>query len=281
MVRSLRLAGPRASRRQLSTIPDMTSFILVTLISATLASAVEMVEAVTIVLAVGVTRQWRSTLLGVGSALLALAILVGVFGTAVVLFVPLSALRLVVGSLLLIYGLQWLTKAILRAGGAKAKHDETALYGQEIAALRAEPPVPAHGIDWISFTVAFKGVLHEGLEVAFIVVTIGTTANALASAAHGALIAGVAVLIVAIVVRRPLAMVPENALKFVVGLMLVTFGTFWAGEGLGVRWPVGDLTLVIILGGYLALGLLGAYGVRRRLLDRRARARSAPAAQIS
>ena len=273
MVRSLRLAGPRASRRQLSTIPDMTSFILVTLISATLASAVEMVEAVTIVLAVGVTRQWRSTLLGVGSALLALAILVGVFGTAVVLFVPLSALRLVVGSLLLIYGLQWLTKAILRAGGAKAKHDETALYGQEIAALRAEPPVPAHGIDWISFTVAFKGVLLEGLEVAFIVVTFGTSANALASAALGALIAGVAVLIVAIVVRRPLAMVPENALKFVVGLMLVTFGTFWAGEGLGVRWPVGDLTLVIILGGYLALGLLGAYGVRRRLLDRRARAR--------
>ena len=240
-----------------------------------------MVEAVTIVLAVGVTRQWRSTLLGVGSALLALAILGGVFGTAVVLFVPLSALRLVVGSLLLIYGLQWLTKAILRAGGAKAKHDETALYGQEIAALRAEPPVPAHGIDWISFTVAFKGVLLEGLEVAFIVVTFGTSANALASAALGALIAGVAVLIVAIVVRRPLAMVPENALKFVVGLMLVTFGTFWAGEGLGVRWPVGDLTLVIILGGYLALGLLGAYGVRRRLLDRRARARSAPAAQIS
>jgi len=181
----------------------------------------------------------------------------------------------VIGGLLLIYGLQWLTKAILRAGGAKAKHDETSLYGEEIAALRAEPPVPATGIDWISFTVAFKGVLLEGLEVAFIVITFGASADALASAALGAAVAAVAVLAIAVVVRRPLAMVPENTLKFVVGLMLVTFGTFWAGEGLGVDWPAGDLTIIVILAAYLALGLLATYVVRLRLVARRARSSAA------
>ena len=255
----------------------MTSVLLVTVVSTFLASVVEMVEAVTIVLAVGMTRQWRSTLLGVGAALLALAILVGVFGTAIVLFLPLNVLRVAIGGLLLIYGLQWLTKAILRAGGAKAKHDESAIYGEEIASLRAEPPVPATGIDWISFTVAFKGVLLEGLEVAFIVITFGASAGALASAALGATIAAVAVLAVAVVVRRPLAMVPENGLKFAVGVMLVTFGTFWAGEGLGVEWPAGDLTLIVLLAGYVALGLAGSWLVHQRIVTRRAR--RAPAIQ--
>lgn len=257
----------------------MTSFVLVTVVSAFLASAVEMVEAVTIVLAVGITRQWRSTLLGVGAALLTLALLTGVFGTAIVLFVPLGALRLVIGSLLLIYGLQWLTKAILRAGGAKAKHDEEAVYGAEVAALRAEPPVAPHGTDWTSFTVAFKGVLLEGLEVAFIVITFGSSAHALGSAALGALIAAVAVLLAAVVIRRPLAMVPENALKFGVGLMLVTFGTFWAGEGLGVDWPAGDLALVLLLGGFLGLALVASAAVRRRLVRRAAARLPSPAVQ--
>jgi uncharacterized membrane protein len=249
----------------------VTSAVLITVISTFVASAVEMVEAVTIVLAVGVTRQWRSALLGVAAALVGLAVLIGVFGTAIVLFVPLSALRLLIGGLLLIYGLQWLTKAILRAGGAKAKHDETAIYGEEIAALRAEPPVPAVGIDWISFTVAFKGVLLEGLEVAFIVITFGASANALPAAALGAAIAAFAVLLVAVVVRRPLAMVPENGLKFAVGVMLVTFGTFWSGEGLGIDWPAGDLTIALILVGYVGLGVLGTWLVHARLLARRAR----------
>src|SRR5215831_8341471 len=135
----------------------MSSAELATLLSTFLASAVEVVEAVTIVLAVGVTRQWRSTLIGAGSGLAVLAALIAVFGTAIVLFVPIDLLRVVIGGLLLIYGLQWLTKAILRAGGAKALHDENQIYGREIVALREEPPVPPTGMDWVSFTVAFKG----------------------------------------------------------------------------------------------------------------------------
>src|ERR1019366_6395814 len=143
--------------------------LIVAALPALLASVVEFVEALTIVLAVGVTRQWLSTLVGVGAALVALSVIVGVFGSAIVLLVPISALRVVVGGFLVIYGLQWLGKAILRAAGAKAKHDEALIYEREIAAMQAEAPVPTSGMDWISFTVAFKGVLLEGMEVAFIV----------------------------------------------------------------------------------------------------------------
>lgn len=248
----------------------MSSIALATLLATFLASAVEFVEAVTIVLAVGVTRQWRSTLWGVASGLAVLTLVIGIFGSAIVLFVPLSLLRIVIGSLLLIYGLQWLTKAILRAGGAKAQHDETAIFGAEIAALRAEPPVPATGMDWISFTVAFKGVVLEGLEVAFIVVTFGASAGLLAPAAAGAALAAALVLVVAVIVRGPLAMVPENWLKFGVGLMLVTFGTFWAGEGVGVEWPGGDAAIAGLLLGYLALAGTAVWLVRNRLRVRRA-----------
>ena len=247
----------------------MSSVVLVTVLASFLASAVEFVEAVTIVLAVGVTRQWRSALLGVAAALAALAILVAVFGTAIVLFVPIGVLRLVIGGFLLIYGLQWLTKAILRAGGAKAKHDETAIYATEVAILRAEPPVPAEGMDWVGFTVAAKGVLLEGLEVVFIVVTFGASAGMLGPAAIGAAAAGLLVLAIAAVVHRPLAAVPENGLKFTVGLMLVAFGTFWAGEGIGIEWPAGDAVIVLLLVGYLVLSLLGLYAVRERLRGRR------------
>lgn len=210
--------------------------VLVAALPAFLASIVEFVEALTIVLAVGVTRQWRSTLIGVVAAVVVLSLIVGVFGTAIVVFVPIAVLRLVVGGFLVIYGLQWLVKAILRAAGAKSKHDEAAIYQREIAAMREEPPVPASGMDWISFTVAFKGVLLEGLEVAFIVVTFGASAGHLGAAVLGATVAGVLVLIVGVAVHRPLANVPENGLKFAVGLMLTTFGTFWAGEGIGVDW---------------------------------------------
>ncbi len=247
----------------------MTSAAYVTLVAAFLASAVEFVEAVTIVLAVGVTRQWRSTLLGAGAAVAVLAGLVAVFGSAIALFVPIDLLRLVVGGFLLIYGLQWLTKAILRAGGAKAKHDEAAIYEREIAALRAEPPVPATGMDWISFTVAAKGVMLEGLEVAFIVVTFGASAGMLGPATLGAAIAAAAVLLAAAIVHRPLAAVPENGLKFAVGLMLVSFGTFCAGEGVGIDWPGADAAILALLAGYLALALAGAWLVRERLTARR------------
>jgi len=243
----------------------LSSIALATLASTFVASAVEFVEAVTIVLAVGVTRQWRSTLIGAGGAVVALAILVGVFGSAIVLLVPIDALRLVVGGFLIIYGLQWLTKAILRAGGARAKHDEAAIYARELEVLRAEPPVPAVGMDWVSFTVAFKGVLLEGLEVAFIVVTFGASAGMLAPAAAGAGAAAVIVLAIAALVHRPLAMVPENGLKFAVGLMLVSFGTFWAGEGVGIGWPGEDIAILVLLAGYMGLSLLGVAAVRARL----------------
>lgn len=255
----------------------MSSVALVTVLSAFLASAVEFVEAVTIVLAVGVTRSWRSALLGTGAAVLALAALVLVFGAAIAVLVPIRLLRLVVGGFLVIYGLQWLTKAVLRAGGAKAKHDEAAIYEREVAAMRDEPPVPADGVDWISFTVAFKGVLLEGLEVAFIVVTFGASAGMLGPAILGAAAAGALVLGVAAVVHRPLSRVPENALKFAVGVMLVGFGTFWAGEGVGIEWPGSDAAILALLAGYLLLALAGVRLVGGRVgARRRAAGRGAP-----
>ncbi|MBF6606266.1 MAG: COG4280 domain-containing protein [Candidatus Limnocylindrales bacterium] len=238
---------------------------------AFLASIVEFVEALTIVLAVGVTRQWRSTLIGVVAAVLVLSVLVGVFGTAIVLFVPIAVLRLVIGGFLVIYGLQWLVKAVLRAAGAKAKHDEAAIYQAEIAAMRDEAPVPASGMDWISFTVAFKGVLLEGLEVAFIVVTFGASAGQLGPAALGATVAGVLVLVVGAAVHRPLANVPENGLKFSVGLMLTTFGTFWAGEGIGIVWTWSDATLLALFAIYLVASLAAVWYVRNRILPARIR----------
>ncbi len=240
--------------------------VLVAALPAFLASIVEFVEALTIVLAVGVTRQWRSTLIGVVAAVVVLSLIVGVFGTAIVVFVPIAVLRLVVGGFLVIYGLQWLVKAILRAAGAKSKHDEAAIYQREIAAMREEPPVPASGMDWISFTVAFKGVLLEGLEVAFIVVTFGASAGHLGAAVLGATVAGVLVLIVGVAVHRPLANVPENGLKFAVGLMLTTFGTFWAGEGIGVDWVWSDATLFVLFAIFLITSLAMVWYVQNRIL---------------
>jgi len=240
----------------------VNSIAVVTILSAFLASTVEFVEAVTIVLAVGVTRQWRSALIGVGAAVVTLALLIAIFGSALALFVPIGVLRLVVGGFLVIYGLGWLTKAVLRAGGAKAKHDEAAIFAAEVAGLGAEPPVPTEGIDWISFTVAFKGVLLEGLEVVFIVVTFGASANLLGPAVLGAILAGLLVVAIAVVVHRPLERVPENAMKFVVGVMLTGFGTFWSGEGIGIEWPGDDLAILLLLAGYLLLALAGVWAVR-------------------
>ena len=240
----------------------MSSITFVTIVSSFLASSVEFVEAVTIVLAVGVTRQWRSALIGVAAAVATLAALIAIFGSALVLFVPIGTLRLIVGAFLLIYGLQWITKAVLRAGGSKAKHDEAAIFAAEVAGLDQEPPVPASGMDWISFTVAFKGVLLEGLEVAFIVVTFGASANLLGPAVLGATLAGLLVVAIAVVVHGPLARVPENAMKFVVGVMLTGFGTFWSGEGVGIDWPGEDLAILALLAGYLGLALAGVWVVR-------------------
>ena len=234
-------------------------------LSAFLASAVEMVEALTIVLAVGVTRGWRSGLIGVGAALLALTVLVGLLGPSISR-VPIDTLRVIVGALLLVFGLQWLRKAILRASGYKALHDEAVAYAEQREEASGAGRDVRAGLDWYSFTVTFKGVFLEGLEVAFIVITFGTARThgvALAAAAAGAAL--LVVVVAGVVLHAPLSRVPENALKFTVGLLLTTFGTFWAAEGAGASWPGGDAALLAILA-FLTLASLGAV---RALRDRR------------
>jgi uncharacterized membrane protein len=228
--------------------------------AAFLACTVEMVEALTIVLAVGVTRGWRSALYGAGVAILALAIVVALLGPAIA-HLPISALRLVVGALLLIFGLQWLRKAILRASGIKALHDEDAIYAREVAELRAAEGPQAH--DWYAFTVAFKGVFLEGLEVAFIVVTFGGSEHDVGLASLAAFAALVVVLIAGLIVHEPLSRVPENTLKFGVGVMLTSFGMFWAGEGAGVEWPGKDAALVGMVLFVLAVAFTLVAVVRR------------------
>jgi len=237
-----------------------------------LASAVEMVEALTIVLAVGVTRGWRSALEGVALALVVLGALVLVVGPPLVRYVPLSTLRLVVGGLLLVFGLQWLRKAVLRAAGLKAKHDDDAIYAREVAALStgegagggdggAAGRVGRPGRDATAFTVAFKGVFLEGLEVVVVVLTLGSTSHRLGLAAAAAAAAVLVVGAVGLVVARQLSAVPENAMKMGVGLMLVSFGTFWAGEGVGVHWPGSDLAVPVLVAVYgaLAWGLTASF----------------------
>lgn len=215
-------------------------------VSSFLASAVEGVEALTIVLAAGVTRGWRSALIGVGVALAVLAIVAAILGPALTL-IPIDALRLVVGALLLVFGLQWLRKAILRASGYKGLHDEAAIYERQVSAARTQGKEVRAGLDWYAFTLSFKGVLLEGLEVIFIVVTFGATAHQVPLAALGAAAAVVLVVALGLVVHEPLTQVPENLLKFVVGLLLTSFGTFWSAEGAGVSWPGRDLAIIGIL----------------------------------
>jgi uncharacterized membrane protein len=224
-------------------------------LTAFLASAVEMVEALTIILAVGLTRGWRVALIGTAAALAALTVVVVVLGPSLVAYVPLRALQVVVGTLLLIFGLQWLRKAILRASGRKALHDEDLIFKRELDALSKNAAAP--GFDWNGFVVAFKGVFLEGLEVAFIVLTFGANAGRFGPSVAGAFLAFLLVAIVGVVVHRPLSRVPENALKFSVGLALITFGTFWGGEGVGIDWTLGDAMLPILLGIYaVAAGLI-------------------------
>jgi len=221
-----------------------------------------MVEALTIVLASGVARGWRSSLIGVGAATVVLAAAVAALGPALTV-VPISVLRLVVGALLLVFGLQWLRKAILRASGFKALHDEDAIFTQELAEAGGAAREERAGVDWYGFTLSFKGVLLEGLEVAFIVLTFGSTQGSIPLAALGA---GAAVLLIAIVgvaVRAPLARVPENTMKFAVGIMLTTFGIFWAAEGAGANWPGSDASLLAVLAFVIASSAL-LVGLLRR-----------------
>jgi uncharacterized membrane protein len=231
-------------------------------LTAFLASAVEMVEALTIVLAVGVTRGWRSTLLGVAAALIALAALVGALGPSIE-SIPINDLRLVVGGLLLVFGLGWLRKAILRSSGYKDLHDEDAIYEREREEAQRAGRDERGGVDWYSFTLSFKGVFLEGLEVAFIVITFGASrSGGVGLAAAAAAAALVVVVIAGVVVHAPLSRVPENTLKFGVGLLLTTFGTFWAAEGAGASWPGDDAALPAVLAFY-SLVSVGAVRVLR------------------
>jgi uncharacterized membrane protein len=235
--------------------------------AAFLACTVEMVEALTIVLAVGVTRGWRSASRGVAAALAALAVIVAVLGPALA-HIPIDSLRVVIGALLLIFGLQWLRKAILRASGLKALHDEEAIYQAEVAQLEAAGKPAAH--DWYAFTVAFKGVFLEGLEVAFIVVTFGGAQHNVAVAALGAVAALIVVLVAGIFVHGPLTRVPENTLKFGVGVMLTSFGIFWSGEGAGVDWPGADAALLALIGFVIVVSFVLVALLRRAQLERNA-----------
>jgi uncharacterized membrane protein len=211
------------------------------------ACAVEAIEALTIVLAAGLTRQWRSTFQGMAAALVALAVITAAVGPAIN-ELPLTALRVVVGALLAVFGLQWLRKAVLRATGYKALHDEASAYLREVTAAQEAKKETRYGVsDWYSFTLAFKGVLLEGLEVVFIVVTFGDNQKNYGAAVIGAAAAIVLVTIVGIAVRAPLTKVPENWMKLAVGVMLTSFGTFWGAEGAGVRWPGNDAALLVVI----------------------------------
>ena len=234
----------------------MTGALWAIFIAAFLASTVEFVEAFTIVLVVGVTVNWRSAFVGTGLAAAALAVIVAIFGTALVVFVPLGVLRIAVGLLLVLFGLKWLKKAILRYAGLKATHDEEAIYEEHLAEMRARGEVPEARIDPFGVVTSFKSVLLEGLEVAFIVITFGAQVKdngGIGVAVLGAVAACLLVVGLGAVVRAPLQRVPENSLKYVVGVMLTSFGTFWGGEGLGISWWHEDLFLVVLVAFYFAV----------------------------
>jgi uncharacterized membrane protein len=228
-----------------------------------LACAVEAVEATTIVLAAGTARDWRSALVGVGAGIGVLAVIVGVLGPAVSAL-PLGGLRLVVGAILLIFGLQWLRKAILRASGYKALHDEEKIFRTQLAAAHDAPVGGRFGVsDWYAFTLSFKGVVLEGLEVVFIALTFGSNQHDIPLAAIAAIAAIVVVGVAGVAVRAPLARVPENTMKFVVGVMLTGFGAFWGAEGAGADWPGSDAALLALIP-VIAVVSLGLVALLRR-----------------
>lgn len=242
-------------------------------IAVFLAAAVEFIEAFTIVLAIGVSRGWRAAVAGTVTALTVLAVATAAVGPALARWVPETALQLVVGVLLLVFGAQWLRKAVLRAAGLKARHDEDATFRAERAAAEAAVSRRRFGVDGFGFVVAFKGVLLEGLEVVVIVVLLGASAGQLGLAAAAAGLALVAVLALGVITYRPLSRIPENTLAFGVGLLLITFGTFWAVEGLGIfapsgtlNWPGGDLSLLALLVAWTAAALTCVQVLRTRLV---------------
>jgi uncharacterized membrane protein len=230
--------------------------------AAFLGSAVESTEALTIVLAVGLTRGWRSPLYGTVLALVSLAVLVVVFGQLIVQRVPDSVLKLIIGTLLLLFGLRWLHKAVLRSAGVVAMHDEERAYEQTVSEMRSALTRQ----DWVGFVIAFKGVFLEGLEVVFIVVAVGGTSRYFPWAVAGGLLAMVVVAGAGVVVRKPLARVPENTLKYAVGIVLTSLGTFWAAEGMGASWPLDFVSILFLAAAYFAASRLAIELIRRPAL---------------
>ena len=228
-----------------------------------LASFVEVVEAFTIVLAVGTVRGWRPALRGTGAGLAVLAALVLVLGPMFSL-IPLKLLQTVVGVLLLLFGMRWLRKAILRSAGVMALHDEEMAYAKQAAQLRDDAVARASRADFLAMATAFKAVVLEGIEVVFIVLAVGAGRGLVAAASLGALAACAAVMLIGAIVHKPLARVPENTLKFVVGVMLSAFGTFWVLEGLGGSWPGADFALLGLAAGYGLVGLIASRIIRNR-----------------
>ena len=233
--------------------------------TAFLASSVEAVEAATVVLAAGLVRGWRSSLSGATAALAALAVIVAVFGRAIAA-IPIATLQVVVGALLLLFGIRWLRKAMLRSAGVIDLRDEDALFAQEQQALGASGGVAGNRWDTIAALTSFKAVLLEGVEVIVIVIGIGAAGNMLVPATIGALGACVAVAIAAAMLNRPLSRVPENSLKFAVGVMVSAFGLFWFGEGIAVHWPYGDATILALVAVLLAAASVGVGAARRASL---------------
>jgi len=231
-----------------------TSSTLVLILAVFAASLVEMVEALTIVVAAGISRGWRSALEGAAAAALLLGVLVVAVGVPLIRYIPIDALRVVVGALLLVLGLNWLRKAILRTSGFKKMHDEDEIYAETVAELSVEDGTPSrNGYDGVGFAVAFKGVFLEGTEVVLIVISLGAAQHRLGLAA---LAAGAAIVLVAVVgalVARQLSEVPENTIKAAVGVMLTSFGVFWSGEGAGVHWPGGDLAIPVLVAFFTAV----------------------------
>ena len=240
----------------------MTSADWVLVLAVFGACAVEMVEALTIVLAAGTSRDWRSALEGAGVAVAILGLLVVTVGVPLVRYVPIDALRVVVGALLCSLGLSWLRKAWLRASGHKALHDEDAIFAETVAELATEGPVRRHR-DAIGFAVAFKGVFLEGTEVVLIVISLGASQGRLGLAAAAAAAAVVVVVVAGAVVARQLSSVPENTIKLAVGVMLSSFGVFWIGEGAGVRWPGSDAFLIALVAVFSALSAAAIPWLRR------------------
>jgi uncharacterized membrane protein len=225
-----------------------------TVLASFLASMVEFVEALTIVLAVGLTRGWKSSLLGTVGGLAVLVALVVALGSSLPA-VPLPLLQLVVGVLLLMFGLRWLQKAVLRSAGVIPLHDEALAFSRQAEMLRAPSASRPTLVDGVAFVTTLKAVVLEGLEVVFIVLALGTRGRLLAPAAAGALLALLLVVVLGLCLHRPLATVPENTLKFTVGVMLTSFGTYWAGEGLGLAWPWQDFSILLLIAAYLAIAM--------------------------